>query len=106
MNISTAIPLSMVFLKVNATAVKVGQPVTFECSAYSRPRANITWFKDGKFIMPGLSIANSNSSSDIIAKSIFTIKYITPSNEGVYTCQANNMMNSQPVTSNPQTISK
>ena len=104
--VSIAIPLSLVYLKVNLNVVKVGQSVTFECSAYSRPRANITWFKDGKLINPSVNMTNSTNSNDILAKSMFTIKYMEPSYQSVYTCRANNMINSQPVTSNPQTISK
>lgn len=47
-----------------------------------------------------------NTSSDVMVKSILTIEYIKPLDKGVYTCKANNMLNSQPVTSKPQSISK
>ena len=56
---------------------------TIKCAVYANPRANITWFKDGRVILEGVS-------NSIHGLSMLTLTPKTVDNFGLYSCNATN----------------
>ena len=74
-----------------------GQSVSFNCTAEGIPIPRIIWRKDGQLIIPNhkRSIAQSRLRSSIIpgvvqVTSILTITGLTVSDNGNYSCRADN----------------
>ena len=92
-------------LYINGVAVvkKSGQNISFNCTADGIPTPTIVWRKDGQLIVPNekrsISVQlsagfRSNISLDIIQiTSILNISDLTGSDNGSYSCRADNKAN-------------
>ena len=60
----------------------IGQVTTIKCAVYANPLANITWFKDGRAILDGVT-----STHDV---STLTLTPKTVDDFGLYSCNATN----------------
>ena len=90
-------------LYINGVAVnkKSGQSISLNCTADGIPTPTIVWRKDGQLIVPNnkrsISVQlsagfRSNISLDIITSNL-TINDLTGSDNGSYSCRADNKAN-------------
>ncbi len=81
-----------------------GMNVAFMCAASGRPRPNITWYRDAvnSSLLPvNLSnvrvTVNQTEEGERVLISELTLRSVLPSDSGVYTCIADNVVDSTDV---------
>jgi len=68
-----------------------GNPAEFLCSVSAKPSPKIVWKKDGVLIDEASELQNYEFYND---NQLFRINKVEKANEGVYSCMANNQVNS------------
>lgn len=71
--------------------VTEGNSVEFLCSVSAKPSPKIVWKKDGVLIDDESELSNYEFYND---NQLFRISQVKKANEGVYSCIANNQVNS------------
>ena len=102
------IPLDSIQIKSNVSTYNGGAIVGIECQAHSRPLSTLTWTINNITVQAGknIKILSINTNSDSNAKSVLVINGLSSSNNGNYSCIANDTVNNKVLTSPSITISK
>jgi len=80
--------------------VFAGNSVTMSCTSRGSPPDTFTWMKDGSPVTSSRTLKAINyNSTNAVFRSDYTIKSVTTSDNGLYTCTVTN-----PIGSDSQTI--